>query len=424
MEASSQDDAPAITTPETCTEPTKTSSFTVDPTREKENPSENTTPKSPITSPTLRRVLGGLENIILTPLSKVRNSAKNKEAKPQHESRSRRALPTDDHPDKSTSEKCNSTHETLYTSLVDDLNDLKSLVFSNKVTMDNQQKCINDLTANVQNRKKEVEKQARQIQDLNTELERQRNISKDLAQTISSQKADQEAIQAQLTLLLNQPQSVGTTASRVCRNSQQDDSRIQRLYAEVVSGLHVQHPNSSPATQIPKPSDSEAPTTANTQPRAPTAAISQPPVTTDTQPAPATPPTPERVVPDKQTPVTPAPQTSGNVKDRSLYKRDGIHLIPDAGGVKLMVADVKRTLRHHQEAMDSRQRTKPARGPQRMPNIQPYMQPGQHPHPTGTLHGTRRRCTRGTQHVHQAARGPTGTTHGTNSRLWRSCYIC
>ncbi|XP_035675450.1 uncharacterized protein LOC118415177 [Branchiostoma floridae] len=515
---SSQDDAPAITTSGTSTEPTKTSSVTVDPTQEKENSSQNTIPKSPITSPTLRRVLGGLENIILTPLSKVRNSGKNKEGRPQHESRSRRALPTDDVQDKSTSEKCNSVHETLYTSLVDDLNNLKSLVFSNKVTMDNQQKCINDLTANVQNRKKEVEKQARQIQDLNTELERQREISKDLAKTISSQKADQEALQAQLTLLLNQPQpqSVSSTASRVCSNSQQDDSRIQRLYAEVVSGL--EHPNSSPATQIPKPSDSEAPTTTNTQPRAPTTAISQPPVTTDTQP-PATPPTRERVVPDKQTPVTPAAQTSGNVKvrvladslwndvdptimfkdrtatitksttlrkasenalmlpdnntelviihvgsndmdntkdrndsvnicveqttklidraktsypnakiamsqvlprgsntqstlnkniatynnaieqsclednkliyirhrllsqDRSLYKRDGIHLTPDAGGVKLMVADVKRTLRHRQEAMDSRQRTKQARGPQWMPSTQPYPRPGQHPPP-------------------------------------------
>ncbi|XP_035685634.1 uncharacterized protein LOC118422224 [Branchiostoma floridae] len=68
-------------------------------------------------------------------------------------------------------------------------------------------------------------------------------------------------------------------------------------------------------------------------------------------------------------------------QDRSLYTRDAIHLKHDAGGVKLMVADVKRTLRHHQEAMDSRQRTKPARRPQWMPNTQPYMRPGQHPPP-------------------------------------------
>jgi len=182
METNLQDEASAITTTETNTEPTTTPPVTVDLTLEKENPSENTTPKSLVTSPTFRKVLGGLENIILTPLSKVRNSTgKNKEGKPQHGSRSRRALPTDDPQDKSTSEKCNSVHETLYTSLVDELNDLKSLVFSNKVTMDNQEKCINDLKANVQNRKKEVEKQARQIQDLNTKLERQREISKDLA---------------------------------------------------------------------------------------------------------------------------------------------------------------------------------------------------------------------------------------------------
>eukprot|EP00058_Branchiostoma_floridae_P008521 XP_002594009.1 hypothetical protein BRAFLDRAFT_68552 [Branchiostoma floridae] len=150
--------------------------------------------------------------------------------------------------------------------------------------MDNQEKCINDLKANVQNRKKEVEKQARQIQDLNTELERQREISKDLAQTTSSQKADQEALQAQLTLLLNQPQSVNTTTSRVHDSSQQDDSRIQRLYAEVVSGLEHQT-NSSPAVQIPTSPDSKAPTTANTQPRARTDASSQPPVTCDRHPA-------------------------------------------------------------------------------------------------------------------------------------------
>ncbi|XP_035679920.1 uncharacterized protein LOC118418188 [Branchiostoma floridae] len=36
-------------------------------------------------------------------------------------------------------------------------------------------------------------------------------------------------------------------------------------------------------------------------------------------------------------------------EDRSLYKTDGIHIKPDTG-VRLLVADVKRILRHQQEA--------------------------------------------------------------------------
>ncbi|XP_035688722.1 uncharacterized protein LOC118424284 [Branchiostoma floridae] len=36
-------------------------------------------------------------------------------------------------------------------------------------------------------------------------------------------------------------------------------------------------------------------------------------------------------------------------EDRSLYKPDGIHIKPDTG-VRLLVADVKRTLRHQREA--------------------------------------------------------------------------
>ncbi|KAI8491959.1 hypothetical protein Bbelb_303320 [Branchiostoma belcheri] len=37
-------------------------------------------------------------------------------------------------------------------------------------------------------------------------------------------------------------------------------------------------------------------------------------------------------------------------QERSLYKPDRIHITPDAG-VSLLVADVKRTLRHHQQSV-------------------------------------------------------------------------
>ncbi|CAH1240884.1 Hypp6157 [Branchiostoma lanceolatum] len=65
-------------------------------------------------------------------------------------------------------------------------------------------------------------------------------------------------------------------------------------------------------------------------------------------------------------------------EDRSLYKNDGIHLRPDAG-IRLMVADAKRTMRHHRDS--TRQPTEAARGPQWMPNPQLHMQPSQHPPP-------------------------------------------
>ncbi|CAH1242683.1 Hypp6949 [Branchiostoma lanceolatum] len=273
-------EAAAMTASDTSLDQTTTpQSIRSDLTLEKENPSEHTTSKS-LKSPTIRRVLGGLENILLSHFSKVRDSTG--KGKPQQTSRPRRALPIDDDKDKSPpSEKCSSAHETLYTSLVDEVNELKSVVFSNKVTMDNQAKCIDDLKANLQNRKKEVEKQARQIQDLTTELQHQRDISERL-----------EALQAQVTLLSNQ--SANTTTSPVHGNPRQDVSRIDRLYAEVVSGQEC----FPPAMKLPASLGLEASVTAHTLPTTTPGDSTHPPTV---------PPTHATAGPDKKSPATQVP---------------------------------------------------------------------------------------------------------------------
>eukprot|EP00058_Branchiostoma_floridae_P022557 XP_002608047.1 hypothetical protein BRAFLDRAFT_74996 [Branchiostoma floridae] len=90
IESTSEYDASAMTAPDRDLEQTTNlEPVTVDLTKDlavefKDIQAENTTPKS-LRSPTIRKVLGGLENILLTPFTKVRGSAdKNKkESNPQ-----------------------------------------------------------------------------------------------------------------------------------------------------------------------------------------------------------------------------------------------------------------------------------------------------------------------------------------------------
>ena len=81
--------------------------------------------------------------------------------------------------------------EQVYTALVDELNELKTLVFSNKVTIDKQGETISNLQSNLQNRKKEIDKQAQHIGDLKTELQRQRDITNGLAELTSTHRHKQ-----------------------------------------------------------------------------------------------------------------------------------------------------------------------------------------------------------------------------------------
>ncbi|KAI8495034.1 hypothetical protein Bbelb_270200 [Branchiostoma belcheri] len=223
-----------------------------DLTVEKENKSEYTTPKS-VSSPTIRKVLGGLENIILSPFSK----GKSREER-QRADRSRRALINENSP-KEQPPNTEGNAEQIYTALVDDLNELKTLVFRNKETIDKQGETINNLQCNLQNRKKEIAKQAQHIEDLKTELQRQRDITNGLTETLASQRADHEALQAQVVLLTNQAQAVATSTKPKCSDSQGDKSRFDRLYSEIVTNSVTKSP-AGPATQVPTGPATQAPT--------------------------------------------------------------------------------------------------------------------------------------------------------------------
>ncbi|CAH1252264.1 Hypp9243 [Branchiostoma lanceolatum] len=223
------------------------------PTAEKENRADFTTPKS-VTSPTIRRVLGGLENIILSPFTK---------GKSKEEKRARRTLiggNSSDEPEQPTEAK----HEAVYTTLVDELNELKTLVFRNKVTIDKQGENIDNLQANLQNRKKENAKQAQQIGDLQAELQRQRDITSCLTNTLASQRTDYEALQAQVVLLTNQTQSLDIPTRPDFSDTQGDKSRIDRLYSEIVTG--VKNSVSKVTTGVQKSPDAPATLTSATPP--------------------------------------------------------------------------------------------------------------------------------------------------------------
>eukprot|EP00058_Branchiostoma_floridae_P012296 XP_002597784.1 hypothetical protein BRAFLDRAFT_121657 [Branchiostoma floridae] len=237
------------------------------------------------------------------------------------------------------------------------------------------------------NRKKEVAEQAQHIEELKSELQRQRDIAAGLTETLASQRADHEALQAQVVLLTNQAQSDGTLTRHRCSDSQTVNSRIQRLYSEIVTGAE-----NSTDTQKP-PGTTVTRTLENPAPQAPMNPATQTPTNPATR-APASPATQTPANPTSnpaiRAPVNPPTQTEGNraksasiqnarvektclkdkkliyvrhrllSEDRTLYKPDGIHIRPDTG-VRLMVADVKRTLRHHEETTASRQRWNPDR---------------------------------------------------------------
>ncbi|KAI8489610.1 hypothetical protein Bbelb_327770 [Branchiostoma belcheri] len=207
---------------------TPTKSGATDLTSEKENRTEYTTPKS-VTSPSIRKVFGGLENIILSPFTKMRESTgKSREEKSRQTNRSRRDILADNSlPEKSA----DSNSETLYTTLVDELNELKTLVFNNKVAMDKQGQQVADLQANLQNKTKKIEKQAKQIENLMTELQHQREFSKDLSDKLSSK----------------------CTCACATRG---DERRIQRLYSEIVSSA-AQNDTYAPNTQTSATSDKQ-----------------------------------------------------------------------------------------------------------------------------------------------------------------------
>ncbi|CAH1274913.1 Hypp9338 [Branchiostoma lanceolatum] len=236
IETSSDDETPAITvtdndSQENNADPDQSATpkpVLTHPTAEKENRADFTTPKS-VTSPTIRRVLGGLENIILSPFTK---------GKSKEEKRARRTLiggnsVSSDEPEQPTEAK----HEAVYTALVDDLNEYKTLVFRNKVTIDKQGENIDNLQANLQNRKKENAKQAQQIGDLQAELQRQRDITSCLTDALASQRTDYEALQTQVVLLTNQTQSLDIPTRPDFSDTQGDKSRIDRLYSEIVTGV-------------------------------------------------------------------------------------------------------------------------------------------------------------------------------------------
>eukprot|EP00058_Branchiostoma_floridae_P011403 XP_002596891.1 hypothetical protein BRAFLDRAFT_76400 [Branchiostoma floridae] len=299
IETTSECEASAMTAPDSDLEQTTNlEPVTVDLTKdlavEKDILAENTTPKS-LRSPSIRKVLGGLENIFLTPFTKVRKSAgKNKMgSNPQLSNpRSRQALKMDLPKEPETSAKLPSTdYENMYTTLVDDINELKTLVFSNKVTMDKQGKLIASLQANLQNRKVVIDKQSRQIENLGSELQRQREITKNLTDTLASQKADHDALQAQVLILTNRAQTSNTPTRPVDNKAQKDDSRmtnkaqpsdiptrpvenkaqkdesrINRLYSEIVTGGRAQNPitDAAPNTKSSAPAPAPAPAPAQT----------------------------------------------------------------------------------------------------------------------------------------------------------------
>eukprot|EP00058_Branchiostoma_floridae_P021768 XP_002607258.1 hypothetical protein BRAFLDRAFT_88206 [Branchiostoma floridae] len=307
METTSECEASAMTAPDSDLEQTTNlEPVTVDLTKdlavEKDILAENTTPKS-LRSPSIRKVLGGLENIFLTPFTKVRESAgKNKMgSNPQLSNpRSRQALKMDLPKEPETSAKLPSTdYENMYITLVDDINELKTLVFSNKVTMDKQGKLIASLQANLQNRKVVIDKQSRQIENLGSELQRQREITKNLTDTLASQKADHDALQAQVLILTNRAQTSNTQTRPVDNKAQKDDSRmtnkaqpsdiqttlvenkaqkdesrINRLYSEIVTGGRAQNPitDAAPNTKssAPAPGPAPAQTDGNTTASTPT----------------------------------------------------------------------------------------------------------------------------------------------------------
>ncbi|KAI8490182.1 hypothetical protein Bbelb_319200 [Branchiostoma belcheri] len=141
----------------------------------------------------------------------------------------------------------------------------------NKTTMDKQGKQINDLQANLQNKRKvidkqaqQVEKQAQQIEDLNAELQRQREIAKNLEDALATQQTAQEALQAQVLILANQAQSSTIPTKPVQNKAKSDDSRIHRLYSEIVAGAQ-----DSVDSAISHDVQAE-PTTQDTQTSAPT----------------------------------------------------------------------------------------------------------------------------------------------------------
>ncbi|XP_019642779.1 PREDICTED: uncharacterized protein LOC109484040 [Branchiostoma belcheri] len=273
------------------TTPTKPGA--TDLTSEKENRTEYTTPKS-VTSPSIRKVFGGLENIILSPFTKMRESTgKSREEKSRQTNRSRRDILADNSlPEKSA----DSNSETLYTTLVDELNELKTLVFNNKVAMDKQGQQVADLQANVQNKTKKIEKQAKQIENLMTELQHQREFSKDLSDKLSSKCAC------------------------VCA-TRGDEWRIQRLYSEIVSSA-AQNDTYAPDTQTSATPDKqggavsdmktpEAPRNKQT----PAASRSQAPVPTGTD-------TRIQVVSGTQEPASPAIQAPTDPGKQPLAPTD------------------------------------------------------------------------------------------------------
>ncbi|KAI8483671.1 hypothetical protein Bbelb_386090 [Branchiostoma belcheri] len=293
IDSSPECEAPAMTVPNSISDQTTVpKSTTMDPTSEASIQSENTTPKS-LTSPSIRRVLGGLENILLTPFSKVRESASNP--------KSRRVLKVDPPKDVPPSPKLpRADSEDMYTRLVDELNNLKTLVYNNKTTMDKQGKLIEDLQTNIQNKKKVIDKQAQQIEKLPTELQHQQEVTKKLTNEFDTQKSDQK-----------------------------DNSRIQRLYAEIVAG---DQNKPSPAVQVrysvqgtqtqatpPPPAQTNGNTTAS--PLSATTPIVAP-VTQATTP-PATSSTTSPAVKSTLSSVTPT-QNTKNTQVRVLVFADSI----------------------------------------------------------------------------------------------------
>ncbi|CAH1248412.1 Hypp8127 [Branchiostoma lanceolatum] len=261
---------------------TPAKSGATDETLEKENRAEYTTPKS-VTSPTIRKMLGGLENIILSPFNKMRESAgktKSREDKSQQTNRSpRRALLNDNSSPQAKKPDANS--EVLYTTLVDEFNELKTLVFNNKVAMDKQGKQVADLQANVQNKTKKIEKQAKQIEDLKNELQHQREFSKDLSDRLSSKC---ECV----------PRS--------------DERRLQRLYSEIVS--NHENPGNIGTQLSTAPGGTQTPAALDTGTQASTAPGTQAPqgpVAPETR-APAAPGIQALAAPDTRVPAVPRTQ--------------------------------------------------------------------------------------------------------------------
>ncbi|KAI8506520.1 hypothetical protein Bbelb_159470 [Branchiostoma belcheri] len=260
-------------------QPTTPKFATADPAKEKENKTDYTTPKS-VTSPTIRKVLGGLENIILSPFTK----GKDKEER-QRSGRSRRALISENSPNEQSPDTAGNS-EQIYTTLVDELNELKTLVFSNKVTIDKQGETIKNLQSNLQNRKKEIDKQAQHIEDLKTELQRHRDITNGLTETLTSQRADYEALQAQVVLLTGQAQPVAAPTKAKRSDSQGDKLRIDRLYSEIV-------------TEVENSRNPDDRSLINSTPQTATNPVNKPPANTTTK---------SSANPATQTPTSPAAQ--------------------------------------------------------------------------------------------------------------------